>query len=309
MRKDMDHIIDAYYTMPALNTMLKSFITAKLEEKTIWSQLTLLSHFMLGGDNPCIHKLAAVTELVVLGLDILDDLQDQDNPDLPWMKEPQELVLNAMTALLMASSAELGALNKQYPELPLPEAGELGRLISCAINGQHMDLLLTVETEDEYVEMVQQKSCILIRIAFYLGMAAIPNHYLTDEKRDQIYLLADYIGLIGQIHNDVSDLQRLDTKNDLFKKKRTLPILYLLSDPEASFVQLRQFFAGEITLEELLKVKQECLAYIGNSGCIEYSEMIGQLQLTRAKELLAQIPAASPWKEQLQDIALNVYGD
>jgi competence protein ComQ len=168
--------------------------------------------------------------------------------------------------------------------------------------------MLTVETEEEYVNMVQQKSCVLIRIAFYMGLAAIPNHRMSPEKWDQMNHLADLIGMIAQINNDISDLLRMDTKNDLFTKKRTLPILYLLEETDSTFPQLQQFFKGTITLQEFLQKKHECLAYITNSGCIEYSRMIVQLQLSRAKELMAQIPANSSWKEQFQEITLDSFG-
>jgi competence protein ComQ len=307
IHKEMKAIVNHYYPMPSLNELLQTCIDSKAEEKTIWSKLTIYTHHMLGGDNPFIQRLAAVTELVILGLDIMDDLQDRDNPDKPWMQQPQELVLNAMVSLLMAATAELGALTKQNPERTLPDAGELSRLISVAINGQHTDLMLAVETEEEYVNMVQQKSCVLVRIAFYIGIGAIPSHRMSLEKWDQMNHLADLIGMIAQINNDISDLLRMDIKNDLFTKKRTLPILYMLEETDSSFPQLQQFFEGTITLQEFLQKKPECIAYIANSGCIEYSKMIVQLQLSRAKELMAQIPAISPWKEQFQEIAIYAF--
>ncbi|SEB89420.1 polyprenyl synthetase family protein [Paenibacillus sp. GP183] len=307
LQKEMKGIVNHYYPMPLLNELLQTCIDSKAEEKTIWSNLTIYTHRMLGGNNPFIPKLAAITELVILGLDIMDDLQDQDNPEKPWMQQPQELVLNAMVALFMAASAELGALSKQNPELTLPDAGELSRLISVAINGQHTDLMLTVETEEEYVNMVQQKSCVLIRIAFYIGIGAIPSLRISPSMWDQLNHLADYIGMIAQINNDISDLLRMDIKNDLFKKKRTLPILYLLEESDSPFPQLQQYFDGTITLQQLLQKKLECLAYIADSGCIEYSRMIAQLQLSRAKELMTQIPAISPWKEQFQEIAFDPF--
>jgi competence protein ComQ len=304
----MKAIVNHYFPMPSLNELIQTCIDSKAEENTIWSNLTIYTHRMLGGGNPFIQRLAAVTEMVILGLDIMDDLQDRDNPDKPWMQQPQELVLNAMVALFMAASAELGALSKQNPELTLPDAGELSRLISVAINGQHTDLMLTVETEVEYVNMVQQKSCVLIRIAFYIGIAAIPSHRMSPATWDQMNHLADLIGMIAQINNDISDLLRMDIKNDLFTKKRTLPILYLLEESDSAFPEMQQFFEGTITLQQFLQKKLECMVYITDSGCIEYSRMIVQLQLSRAKELMTQIHAISPWKEQFQEIAINPFG-
>jgi competence protein ComQ len=307
IQAELDAIVDDYYPMPALNLLLKRCIASKAEETTNWSNLTILTHHMLGGDNPAIQRLAALTEMVVLALDIMDDLQDQDNPDKPWMSEPQDLVLNAMLALFMAASAELTALKERNPLQAFPNAGELSRLISIAINGQHTDLTLAVDTEEEYVKMVHQKSCMLIHIAFYLGLAAIPSERMNKEKWEQMKTLADYIGLIAQINNDISDLIRFDIKNDVITKKRTLPILFLLSEPDSDFPQLQQYFDGTITVEELLLLKLECLDYITNSGCLEYSKMIVELQRTRVIQLFAQIPAISPWKERLQEITLGAF--
>jgi competence protein ComQ len=307
LKAEIEDLVDHYYPTPSLNSLLKTCINAKAKEPVVWSELTVLTHRMLGGDNPCIQRLAAITEMVILSLDIMDDLQDQDSLDKPWMQERQDLVLNAMVALLMAASAELSSLKALYPALTFPDAGELSRLISQAVNGQHTDLTLAVQTEEDYVSMVQQKSCALIRIAFYLGLAAIPVNQMTEDRWNQMYMLADFIGLIAQINNDVSDLLRLDVKNDLYTKKRTLPILYLLSEPKSGFPLLQQFYEGLIPLEELIAKEQECLAYIKESGCLKYSKMIVELQVSRATELFEQISTLSPWKEEFKKMTLDVY--
>jgi competence protein ComQ len=302
-------ILDHYYPLSTVNKLAQAFMQDKENERTIWSELTSYMHFMLGGSNSLIYRLAAITEMVILALDIMDDLQDKDNPDKIWMKEPQDQVLNVMLGMLMAAIAELGAMAEQYPEFPLPSSSELSKLVSVAINGQQMDVTMSLETEEQYVQMVQQKSCTLIRLAFYMGVAALPKNQLDQESIDQIYLLADFIGLMAQIQNDVSDLLRPDSKNDLFTKKRTLPVLYFLSQPQNEYSYLRQYYEGTLPFEELYKQWQLCLDYIQNSGCIGYSQMIIQLQLGRAQELFVKIPAISPWKEKFLAITLDMYNE
>jgi competence protein ComQ len=79
--------------------------------------------------------------------------------------------------------------------------------------------------------MVQEKSGSLIKLACYMGYASLD---VSPQTIGHIEGLADYAGLIHQIQNDIKDLNEFDNKSDLFLKKRTLPILYLLESEDTS---------------------------------------------------------------------------
>jgi competence protein ComQ len=307
--KEINEITDRYFTEPDLNGLLKQSIADKAEETSIWSEITLYIHRMFGGNNPCLYRLGALTELLILGLDIMDDLQDKDNTGKVWMAMSEAAAMNVMNGMLMASLAELGEMKKEYAGQPFPCASEVSRMITTAINGQHIDIMGKVQTEEEYVAMVQQKSCTLIRLSFYLGYSSAGPDLVSDLEAEQLQQFAVYAGMLAQLQNDIQDLTRYDIKNDLLYKKRTLPILYLLAEDESDFPPIHQFYRSEITWEEFLTYKLECLKYIDECGCVEYVSAIRHLYAIHANQLLDEIRVRNEWKERLRDILLGAYND
>lgn len=298
IQQHMHRVIDDYIYVEDLNTLLKSFIADKVKENCTWSEITVCTHKMLGGDSPHIHRLAAVTELVILTLDMMDDLQDQDQGNKPWMQCPQAITLNAVMALFVGFVGELGNLQVKDKMLV-----EVSKIISRSINGQQKDVTNAISTVDDYLMMTQEKSGSLFRLACFMGYASLD---CSEETIEQIHQLADCIGLIHQIQNDMRDLVRLDVKNDLIGKKRTLPVLYLLSVEDAAFSQLKVYYEGEITVGVLLKEKAEFLQMIEDSGCMEYARIVQSVCIQKAEEIYEELQAISPWKEKFREIT---YGD
>ncbi|WP_063870704.1 polyprenyl synthetase family protein [Paenibacillus sp. Root444D2] len=298
IQQHMHRVIDDYIYVEDLNTLLKSFIDDKEKENSTWSKITICTHRMLGGDSPHIHRLAAVTELVILTLDIMDDLQDQDQGSKPWMRCPQAITLNAVMALFMGVLGELGHLQVKDKLLV-----EVSKIISRSVNGQQKDITNAISTVDDYLMMTQEKSGSLFRLACFMGYSALE---CTEETIEQIHQLADCIGLIHQIQNDMRDLVRFDVKNDLIGKKRTLPVLYLLSIEDTAFSQLKGYYEGEITTEFLLEKKEDFLQMIQDSGCMEYARIVQSVCIQKAEEIYENLQAISPWKERFKE---TTYGD
>src|SRR5690242_11485817 len=92
----MNRMIDEFFTEEDLKKVLRSFVHDKMNEGSNWSNITRYTHYMLGGSYPQIDCCADLTELTLLALDIIDDLQDQDNKEKPWMIGPVEVSLNAI---------------------------------------------------------------------------------------------------------------------------------------------------------------------------------------------------------------------
>ncbi|MCY9667950.1 polyprenyl synthetase family protein [Paenibacillus alginolyticus] len=298
IQQHMHRVIDDYIYVEDLNTLLKSFVDDKEKENCTWSKITICTHKMLGGDSPHIYRLAAVTELVILTLDIMDDLQDQDQGSKPWMQCPQAITLNAVMALFMGFVGELGQLQVKDSMLV-----EVSKIISRSINGQQKDVTNTISTVDDYLMMTQEKSGSLFRLACFMGYSSLA---CTEDTIEQIHQLADCIGLIHQIQNDMRDLVRFDVKNDLLGKKRTLPVLYLLSIDDAAFSQLKAYYEGEITADFLLEEKEDFLQMIHDSGCIEYARIVQSVCIQKAEEIYGNLQAISPWRERFKQAT---YGD
>jgi competence protein ComQ len=299
---EMNRIVDEYVEVTAFSALLKSFIAVKAAENTRWSDITLYVHYMFAGNSPNIDRLAALTEMMILALDIMDDLQDQDHTDMPWMTSPQGHALNAVVALLMTVIGEAARLEGVRGEGIPPFVHEVSRILMKALDGQYRDLGDSIVTEADYMVMIQEKSGSLIRLACYMGYGS--SSILTKDI-ETMNELAYCIGAIAQIENDIKDVLGFDLKNDLLQKKRTLPILFLLFEPDEDFPIIQQFYAGKLTQQQFLTRKKECIQYIIDSGCIEYAKVIQQLLINKAECLLNSVEGISPWKEKFADVTLK----
>lgn len=301
IKQHMFRIVDDYIYVEDLNELIKSFIADKEQENDNWSKITICTHYMLGGNSPHIHRMAAVTELIILALDIMDDLQDQDNGSKPWMQCPPSIALNAMLALLMGAVGELGQLQVKDRMLV-----EVSKIISRAVNGQQKDVTNSATSADDYLLMTQEKSGSLIRFACFMGYSSLE---CANETIEQLQDLADCIGLIHQIQNDMKDIVQLEVKSDVFTKKRTLPILYLLSVDDPVFLPFKSYYEGTNKGDHLWNDKDQYIQLIYDSGCMEYSRIIQSVCLQKAEEIYANLQASSPWKENFKNMTYASFLD
>jgi len=300
--EEMNRIVDQYIHTEDLNNLIKRFIQDKAAENSIWSRITEYSHKMLGGNFPRIGRAAALTELIILALDIADDLQDRDNTGKPWMTCAPEFALNALLAFQAVFMAELGELQ---PYAAASLAKETGLMLTGAINGQQKDLNDTIVTEDDYIAMIRQKSGSLMKLACLMGYSFLETY--NHDTAARMNELAECVGIMAQIRNDMRDVMRVDLKNDLLQKKRTLPVLYLLEHGDQDFPVLKQFYEGGLTDEQFLKHKLACLRFIEQSGCVEYCTVIQSLYFNRAEELFGQLPAVAPWSQLFKELTFAKY--
>lgn len=294
-------VVDEYIRSEDLNQLFKSFIASKVKEDRTWGEITLYTHYMFGGTSPDIQRYAALTELIVLISDIIDDIQDQDQEDKPWMQCSQADTLRTIFVMLLGFVGELGQM--QINEKVLIE---MTRIITRSVKGQYKDVMNTVTSADDYLLMTQEKSGSLFRLACYMG------HMMLDcsqETIEHINDFADCIGLVHQIQNDMRDLIRYDRKNDLYKKKRTLPILYLLAIEDEAFLSLQNYYEGKITTEALLRDKEAFIQMIVDSGCLEYSRVVQSVCLQKAEEIYDKLPALPHWKMKLREAAYGAFLD
>ncbi|WP_308637768.1 polyprenyl synthetase family protein [Paenibacillus silvisoli] len=299
VKQHMVDIMEKCTVTQDLNELLQSFMDDKAAENGVWSEITMLTHHMLGGASPHIERLAACTELIMLALDIVDDLQDQDQAVKPWMQCPQAYTLNAVLALLMGVVGELGQL-----QLPPQAFADIGRHVTRAVRGQQKDVNHTVANAEEYLIMVQEKSGSLFRLAFHIGYAPLACNEETVRLLED---LADCIGLVHQIHNDIRDATRFDLKNDLLGKKRTLPFLYLLMIEDDAFAPIQDYYRGTLPSEYILEHKHAYIRLIQDSGCLEYASVIQSVCAQKAEGLFGSLEAASPWKEQFKAVTFESF--
>lgn len=299
VQQELETLVDQYVESTELIELFKQFIEEKRQEQSIWADLTIYSHRMLGGDSSDIYRAAALTEMLLLLLDIIDDLQDQDNHSMPWMVCPPAYTLNIVLSIFAAVIGEIGKLSI--------DSSKASALLVKSIAGQQADISRSVVTEEDYVTMVFNKSGSLLQLACYMGYGMIPD--LDGQSEEQMNELASMIGMVSQLENDIRDVVRWDKKNDIWQRKHTIPTIYLLSFSQENFPILNQYYDATISEQQFLEHKVECLDYIHSSGCLEYSRVIQSLYLNRAREIVAAMTLIDPWKQHFLDITLSTYAD
>jgi competence protein ComQ len=298
VKQQIINIIDCAFYERDLNQLVHQFIEDKINESSRWSDLTLTTHFMLGGNSPLIYEAAAVAELVMLSLDILDDIQDQDNFEKPWMKCPQENALNIMVGLLMTALSTVGQWRNRGLNVPHLMSEKITETILKAINGQHKDLNDLVNTEEEYMNMIEEKSASLVQMVCMLGMFLLDQ--VGSEIESKMMEMSRYVGLAAQIGNDGRDITRWDKKNDLLKKKKTLPVLFALAECEGDCNLFKKLYIGDLQFDQINEFKFNIIQFIKKSGALEYSKTMQRIYLKKAKVLLDTIPTISHWNEQFE---------
>ncbi|KAK1829049.1 geranylgeranyl pyrophosphate synthase [Podospora conica] len=154
--------------------------------------------------------------------------------------------------------------------------------------GQGMDLFwrdtLTCPTEDDYLEMVGNKTGGLFRLGIKLMQAE--SRSLTD-----CVPLVNIIGLIFQIADDYQNLwSKQYTANkgmceDLTEGKFSFPVIHSIrSDP--SNMQLLNILKQKTDNEE---VKRYAVAYMESTGSFEYTRQVLAVLIERARKMTDEI--------------------
>ncbi|WP_141506565.1 polyprenyl synthetase family protein [Paenibacillus luteus] len=293
---ELFHIIDSHFYENSLNQMAKSYVRYKNSETLLWPQLTLYAHYMLGGNSPFIYHTAAQTELIILSLDILDDLQDQDNPLPPWMQIEPAIAMNCASGLLIAAVA--GCRGKPMDTTAL-------KLISTAHNGQHKDIQNLIESEEDYLQLIAEKSASLLNLAIQSAY-----HLVEETNPLTSSILAEFarnVGIAAQLRNDLKGLTDFRAHNDIVQRKKTLATLYLLDQSSRMDSFLRSYYEGGVTLGELLAREQQVTEFITTSGVFEYSTAVQLLYLQQADRILTEMAALQPWELRLRSITIDAF--
>ncbi|MBU5445528.1 polyprenyl synthetase family protein [Paenibacillus sp. MSJ-34] len=289
--------LNRYFPDERLNRMMRSFAEHKLAESMLFGQLTELHYRMFGGTSEQIHQAVAAMELLILSLDIFDDLQDKDNDWVPWSKSDPALAMNAAIGLLPLCFNMIQ--DSMFPsEAKLRAIAVANRLLCGSVTGQYADIVGDLQDEDACLNMIRRKSGSLAACACLLGTAlATESHHETVES------LGYCFGMIGQIRNDIDGIRRIDRKNDLLQRKRTLPVIYILEvdDPRADM--LRGYYAGEAPQEQLYPYKMDILDLVESSGCVQFAEVHMKLLQHEAAELIEGLPVDTVWKQELSKFA------
>lgn len=261
-------------------------IAFKNQEGFYFGDLTVLHHEMFSGHSPDIYKAAAAVELLVLSSDIFDDLQDKDNLSAPWTTWDPSLTLNLAVGFLCLSSKIINEL-----QIPQEIKNKFNHLNLKAINGQHSDLINSVETEEQYINIAAQKAGSITAIASLIGTSLA-----TEKHLELIEQYAVHFGIAEQIKNDINDIYS-PTKSDWKSKKKSLPILYLMDNKIDS--KILEYYEGRIAYDKLHINGDEIKRTLIDSGAIMYANVCLKKQQLLAEKYINRLSIHNQQKSKL----------
>ncbi|UWG96370.1 polyprenyl synthetase family protein [Dehalobacter sp. DCM] len=220
-------------TGAGINSEMQQLLISSLnaeytDEKSFrWANFTLLACDYAKGNTMSALSAAIAMELFATAADIFDDIQDQDNDELPWRKISNAQALNLGLCFLMLSDKALSAV--EDPQLYRLSKHVLNQTGLVACDGQFRETLYEESSRislQQYFELVEQKSGALMSCAFQLGalFAGVSDSVLNGFGQVGIYY-----GIMNQIRNDLRDFLNFSKKRDFFNNTKTLPFTYLLS--------------------------------------------------------------------------------
>ncbi|KAK5449719.1 geranylgeranyl pyrophosphate synthetase [Exophiala xenobiotica] len=169
--------------------------------------------------------------------------------------------------------------------------------------GQGMDLYwrdtLTCPTEDDYLEMVQNKTGGLFRLAVKLMQAESP-----EKGRIDCVPLVNLMGLVFQICDDYLNLSSgTYTKNkglceDLTEGKFSFPVIHSIRSNPAN-LQLINILKQKTTDDG---VKRYAVAYMETTGSFDYSRKVVRELKAKAGDLIAEMDGGSGRGSQVKAI-------
>ncbi|MED3662999.1 class 1 isoprenoid biosynthesis enzyme, partial [Ureibacillus terrenus] len=167
-----------------------------------------------------------------------------------------------------------------------------------SVNGQHMDVTYDIQTEAEYIEMVKKKSGSLVAMACFVGTA------LADAEKNTVIIekYANDIGIAAQIDNDMDALYRWDEKNDIKAKKKSLPILYMLTSKRDNL--LKQYFSNHVDYNELYVQKEKVIQQMEQEGAFYYAKVMSQIYKEKALQEIEKLDVDDRYKSVLKTIIL-----
>lgn len=264
-----------------------------------WAHLTLLSCKCVGGVPEQALSGAIAMEFFALAADIFDDVQDQDNDELPWRKLPNANAVNLATCLLMLGYEALSTISDHglYKEV----SSILIRTGIRASDGQFQEFVYECSekiTLSQYFEVAMSKSGSLTACACHIG-AVLGG--ATKSVAIQLEQFGTNLGIMSQIRNDLNDFSDFLKKKDFVNNTKTLPYVYLLDILKE---QPNRF-------KELIQIAREGVQRFGNEeqnfikqlaideGVVHYCTVMYEIYRQKSLEILWDIHIPEKCKEKM----------
>jgi geranylgeranyl pyrophosphate synthase len=183
-----------------------------------------------GGDARWADHIAAAWMLFYAAADIMDSLQDQDDPAPWWGDLGPAAALSASTGLFFSAASVLNQAS--FPEITKDTAPELIQdFYDCFMimsSGQYEDLRKPEPSIAQYWETATAKSGVFFSLACRSGARLALG---VDPHIEYYGQYGRHLGLLMQILDDLEDLQFLTQPAvpvEMEKLTRSLPVIYTM---------------------------------------------------------------------------------
>ncbi|WP_242830475.1 polyprenyl synthetase family protein [Desulfitobacterium hafniense] len=251
---------------------------------------------------------AVAMELYALAADIFDDIEDQDNNELPWRTIPAAQAINTANLILFLSFEALAAINDQARYRQANEIFQTMGITAC--HGQNQEFLYEEQeaiTLAQYFDTVRKKSGALTAGACKLAavLAGCDAGLIPDLEK-----FGQSLGVISQVKNDLRDLLRVEDKSDVRLGKKTLPLVYLgniLKQNKAKTEELHQLCSparrkgAEFGPAETDRLRR----FVIQEGAAHYCSVICACFKQEAVEILDAMNIAEEQKRKLIALVEN----
>lgn len=184
---------------------------------------------------------------------------------------------------------------------------DLLKIVSTAVRELSEGELLQIEkarrldiTETVYYEIIRQKTASLIASCCAVGARSAGGNEITVE---QARAFGEKVGIAFQIKDDLFDYGTAEIGKplgiDIKEKKMTLPLIYALNN--ASFLEKRRIINIVKNESEKPKKVAEVIAFVKNSGGIDYATTAMNRYVAEAQTLLDSFPY-SPYRRSLHQL-------
>jgi octaprenyl-diphosphate synthase len=155
-------------------------------------------------------------------------------------------------------------------------------------------------TEKVYYEIIRQKTASLIAACCAVGARSAG---VDTETIERARFFGEKVGIAFQIKDDLFDYGTAEVGKplgiDIKEKKMTLPLIYALS--KASFLEKRRIINIVKNDSENPKKVDEVIAFVKNSGGIQYATEAMNTYVAEAQSLLNSFPE-SPYRQSLHQL-------
>ena len=265
----------------------------KRKGKQLRPMFVFLTAGVAGTISESTYRGAAMIELLHTASLVHDDVVDDSNYRRSFFSV-NALWKNKIAVLvgdyLLSKGLLLSVENQDYRFL---------QIISNAVREMSEGELMQMEkarrldiSEEVYFEIIRQKTASLISSCCGVGAVSVAAE---ETAITQLRMFGEKVGLAFQIKDDLFDFGETEIGKplgiDIKEKKMTLPLIYALS--KSGWSEKRKII--NIIKNESAKPNKvnEVIAYVRNSGGIEYATAAMQKLVGEALEILHSFPASN----------------